>query len=268
MRNRPSGFRLPAVLSAALLAGLLLSALAAPVSASTSATEAESMILGWMNRDRSAAGLVPLRKYHDLAVIAGRRATRMADHNTLSHSVGGNMPNQLDAFDVRWYAYGENIAYSTRTWTVEAAKHIYALWKSSAPHRKLMMSNDFNYVGIGLAYRSSNHKTFGSTVFTESPDHTGAHATMTSASRNGDDVRWSWTGSDIRLQTHTAGLRDYDVQYRVGSGSWVTLRNDTTSTSIILTDRTHGRTYWLRTRATDRRGNYGSWTAGLPIYVP
>jgi uncharacterized protein YkwD len=268
MRDRPSGFRLPAALPAALLAALLLAAFTAPASAATSATEAESMIIGWMNRDRSAAGLVPLQKDHELAVIAGRRATRMADHNSLSHTVGGYLPNQLSARGVRWYAYGENIAYSTRTWTVEAAKHIYALMKGSAPHRRLMMSNDFNYVGMGLAYRSSAHKTFGSLVFTESPDHTGARASFTSGTRNGDDVRWSWTGSDVRLQTHTAGLRDYDVQYRVGSGSWVTLRNNTTSTSILLTNRAHGRSYSLRVRATDRRGNYGYWTAGLSIYVP
>ena len=34
--------------------------------------------------------------------------------------------------------------------------------------------------------------------------------------------RWSWNGYDPRLQTHTAGLRDFDVQYRVGYGSWRT----------------------------------------------
>ena len=43
-------------------------------------------------------------------------------------------------------------------------------------------------------------------------------ARVTGASRSGDDVSWTWNGYDPRLQTHTAGFRDFDVQYRVGSG--------------------------------------------------
>jgi hypothetical protein len=88
---------------------------------------------------------------------------------------------------------------------------------------------------------------------------------MQSAGRSGD-VRWTW--ADVRLQTHTAGMRDVDVQYRVGGGSWVTIRNDTGATSLTMADRNHGRSYSLRVRATDRRGNVGSWTSPSTIYVP
>ena len=59
MRNRPSGRRLPAALLAALLAALTMAVFAAPASAVTSATEAENLIISWMNRDRSAIGLRP-----------------------------------------------------------------------------------------------------------------------------------------------------------------------------------------------------------------
>lgn len=268
MRQPPRGRSLPAALTAAFLALVLLASFAAPASAATSATSAERMIIGWINRDRTNAGLRPLVRDYDLSVISGRRAYRMARYNVMSHTISGNLASQLNARGVRWYMYGENVGYSTAAWTVDAAKALYRMWMNSSPHRALIMSKSFNYIGVGLAYRSSNHKTFGSIVFTESPDHTGARGQITSASRSGDDIRWTWSGYDFRLQTHTAGLRDFDVQYRVGSGDWRTLRNDTTSTSLTLRDRVHGRSYALRVRATDRRGNIGPWTAASRIWVP
>ena len=90
---------------------------------------------------------------------------------------------------------------------------------------------------------------------------------MTRVSRSGDDVRWTWSGYDPRLQTHTAGLRDFDVQYRVGWASWVLLRDNTTQTSITLANRPGGRSYALRVRATDRRGNVGVWSREARIWV-
>jgi uncharacterized protein YkwD len=268
MRTRPSGRRLPAALLAALFAALTMAVFAAPASAATSASQAESLIIGWMNRDRSSAGLQPLRYDSDLAIIAGGRAARMARANVMSHTISGSIPYQLNARHVHWYRYGENIAYSGRTWTLEAARQIYAMWKASPAHHTLMMSRSFNYVGAGLAYRSSNHRTFASMVFAETPDQTGARSWFTKATRSGTDLRWSWTGGDVRLQTHTSGLRDYDLQYRVDNGSWLTLRNNTGTTSVVLAGRVTGHSYALRLRATDRGGNIGTWSAPLPVWVP
>ena len=264
--------RLPRALRALMIAALSFTVLATvsptPAQAAMSAYQAESALLGWINRDRVDRGLSPLVRWYDLAVIAGRRADRMADTNTLSHSVAGNLGSQLNNRNVHWYRYGEAIGYTTARWTEDAAKSLYAMWKRSAPHWRLLMSDDFNYVGVGMDYRSSNRKTFGAIVLTESRDHTGARARFSGASRGGDDLRWSWTGADVRLQTHTAGLRDFDVQYRVNSGSWVTIKNDTTATSLTLEDRVDGRRYSLRVRATDRRGNVGAWTSPSTMYVP
>jgi hypothetical protein len=192
----------------------------------------------------------------------------MASSNTMNHTVGGNLAVQLDYLDVQWYAYGETIGWSTSAWTVDAAKAIYRMWMNSAPHRALLMSNRFNYIGLGLAYRSSNNKTFGSAVMTESRDHTPAVAKIKTKSLSGDDVSWTWTGYDPRLQTHTAGLRDFDVQYRVGYGTWRTIFDNTTSKSLVLLDRVHGQSYAIRVRATDRRGNVGRWTLEQRIWVP
>src|SRR5262249_7745553 len=91
---------------------------------------------------------------------------------------------------------------------------------------------------------------------------------VTGASRSGDDVHWTWNGYDPRLQTHTAGFRDYDVQYRVGTGTWSLIRDNTLSTSITLANRPGGRSYSIRVRATDRRGTVAAWTTGSRIGVP
>lgn len=255
-------------LGAALIAALAVTAFAAPASAATSASTAEAMIIGWVNTDRAAAGLAPLRGDSDLAYIAGVRASRMASSNTMSHSVGGNLGSQLAYRDVQWYRYGETIAWSSASFPVDSARALYRAWMGSPPHRALLLSRDFNYIGLGLARRSSNNRTFGSAVMTESLDHTRAVARVLTRGRNGDDVAWSWNGYDPRLQTHTAGLRDFDVQYRVDSGSWRLLRDNTTLKSIVLRDRVQGHTYGIRVRATDRRGNVGPWSAESRVWVP
>ena len=79
------------------------------------------------------------------------RASRMASSNTMSHTVGGNLADQLDYRDVQWYATARPSRWSTAAWTVDAARAIYRSWMNSAPHRALLMSARFNYIGLGLA---------------------------------------------------------------------------------------------------------------------
>jgi uncharacterized protein YkwD len=268
LASRSPSRRLPRALGAALITALVVTAFAAPVSAATSASTAEAMIIGWVNTDRAAAGLRPLRGDSELAYIAGLRASRMASTNTMSHTVGGNLGNQLAYRGVQWYRYGETIGWSTAGWTVDSARAIYRMWMRSAPHRALLMSTRFNYIGLGLAYRSSNQRTFGSAVMTESVDHTRPVARIKTKSRSGDDLAWTWNGYDPALQTHTAGLRDYDVQYRIGYGAWQTIYDNTTAKSLVLRDRVHGQSYAIRVRATDRRGNVSPWTLEQRLWVP
>jgi uncharacterized protein YkwD len=267
MTRRPRGRRLSVVLPAVLLAALSLSSL--PGSAQASAeTDAESLIISLVNHERSARGLVPLRQINDLVVIAGSRAGKMASANTLSHSVGGDIGRQLDGRGLDWYRYGEAIAYTTSAWADSAARTLFKMWMGSDAHRALLLSTKFNYVGVGLAHRSSDNRTFGTVLMSESPDMNGARSLFTGSKVSGDDITWSWTGADVPLQTHTAGLRDYDVQYRVGSGSWQTTRNDTTSKTITLHSLSSGVGYGVRVRATDRHGNAGAWTAERRVTLP
>ena len=268
MHRTPARRRLAFATRAALIATFAITVFAPTASATTSGSTAESAIISWINSARSARGLVPLRYDNDLAAISGLRSKRMASANVLSHSIGGNLTSQLRSYGVQWYRYGEDIGWSTATWPTNSARAIFNAWMRSAPHRAIILSNRFNYIGVGLAYRSSNRRTYGSAVFAETTDHTRAIARTTAVSRSGDDVRWTWTGYDPRLQTHTAGLRDFDVQYRVNYGSWILLRDNTNSYSITLADRPHGRTYGLRVRATDQRGNVGAWSSERRVWVP
>jgi uncharacterized protein YkwD len=265
MHSPPARRRL--ALPFALIAGLAIAAFA-PTASATSVTTAEQQVIGWINSARSARGLVPLRYDGNLGGLAGLRAARMANSNVLSHTVAGSLSAQLRSYGVQWYRYGEDIGWSTATWPSTSARAIFNAWMGSSGHRALILSSRFNYIGVGLAYRSSNRRTYASAVFTESSDHTKPIARTTGATRSGDDVRWTWTGYDVRLQTHTAGLRDFDVQYRVNYGAWTMLRDNTNQYTLALADRPGGRSYAIRVRGTDQRGNVGAWSSERRVWVP
>lgn len=252
-----------AVLAATMLGGILGTATAPQVDAAISSTERQ--VIKWINADRTARGLRPLREWTALYSIAERRAKIMAETNIMSHTISGNLGSQLTNAGVRWYSKGENIAYTSYPRGLEAAKHIYAMWKRSSIHWAQILSKKFNYVGIGIAYRSSNNRTFAALVFTESPDHTRPIASMTGSNAQQRDITWTWRGADVPLQTHTAGFRDFDVQYRVDTGSWRLIRDNTTATSITLTDRNPGHSYALRVRGRDKAGNVGTWSPELRV---
>ena len=207
----------------------------APASAATSATDAEALIIGWINRDRVCA-LVSSR-CGPTATWAHRRPCAPAgwprQQRHEPQRSAATWPSQLNDYDVSLVPLRRGRSATRRlAWTdgrgqaplLRLEEQLAAL--GDADEHEVQLHRP------GLAYRSSNRRTFGSAVLTESPDHTRPIARINRAVRSGDDLRWTWNGYDPRLQTHTAGLRDFDVQYRVGSGSWVTSRNDTTSKSV------------------------------------
>lgn len=236
-----------------------------PVAAGT-ADNIEASLMAWVNADRQQRGLVPLRKYGKLWTLAGDRAATMASTGVLKHP--SCLSCMLDARGIQWYLNGEVIAWTSWPWGSQAAESIYKSWKASPEHWNLLMSDRFNYLGVGVAYRKSNGTTWASIVLTESKDRTDPWARMTSVSRSGDDITFSWTGADRKLQTHTAGLKNYDVQLKRDSGSWRTIRTGITATTLTLWNRAHGHVYKLRVRARDYRGNVSGWTTKLKIWVP
>jgi len=259
--------RVGILLAASLAALTMLSTVSAPAGAST-ATDMAAQIVRSMNADRVARGLVPYRSWTATTKLATDRAARMASRNTLSHTAaGGNVGSALTSRGIQWYSYGEAIGATGYPYGSKAASHLYSMWKGSSAHRALLFSARFNYVGVGIVYKSSTRTTWASVIFTESRDHTGAIASNGTLGQKGDTITFAWSGHDPRLQTHTAGLRSFDVQYRIDGGIWRTLRNDTTATSLTLSDRPRG-TYGFRVQAADRRGTLGRWTSEVRVAVP
>ena len=248
--------------------GLAVALLSIPPGTTNAATATapERQIMDEVNAARVDGGLAPLRSDWRLWVLADQRAAAMASADVLSHGVAGSLQSALNARDIQWYGHGEVIAFSSASGSA-GASHLFDLWASSPAHWALLVSGSFNYLGVGTS-TSSSGRTYGSIVLTESKDRTGARGAMVSATVVGDDVRWSWRGADPRLQTHTAGLRDFAIQQRTDKGIWVTVSTATTNTARSVLNRPGGHWYGLRVRARDRAGNVGPWSAERRVWVP
>jgi uncharacterized protein YkwD len=237
--------------------------------ASRTTASAEASLLAWTNRDRTALGLRPLRSDRPLVAIAGTRAENLVAASTFSHAAaGGDLAPALTRAGVQWYAWGENIAWGPGGLTGTTVAGIYQAWRKSASHWELLMSPTMNYIGFGVAVRAADGRVFASTVFTESRDHTTPRAKIDGATRSGTTITFAWHGYDAPLQTHWAGLRDYDVWYRVDGGTWRLVRDNTTATSLRLGSRAHGHRYWLMVRARDRAANVGRQSTPISVWVP
>jgi uncharacterized protein YkwD len=244
-------------------------AVPAPAAAATTTTSVATALLKLTNRDRAARGLRPLRADTRLAWIARDRATRLTTASTFSHSAaGGSLTNTLNQQGIQWYAWAENLVYTPGGLRSSTAASLYSSWKHSPSHWAALMSRKLNYVGFGVAVRTSSGRVFASAVLTESRDHTAPGAKIDSVSRSGTTITFRWHGYDAPLQTHWAGLRDFDVWYRVDGGAWRLIRNNTKATSIRLTSRAPGHTYSLVVRARDCASNTGSRSAPVSARVP
>ncbi len=142
------------------------------------------------------------------------------------------------------------------------------MWKHSPDHWALLMSSGYNYLGVGVGYQWSGRATYASIVLSDSPDHSAPTRKMTGVSRSGTTIHFSWTGADTKLQLHTSGLRNFDVEYGVDKNGWTIIRSNTTARSITLTNRPRGHVYWLRVRARDNAGYVSTWSPALRVTVP
>jgi uncharacterized protein YkwD len=287
----PRRLTTPAILPR-MVSGLLAAALALGVAASASggstgsqqpdlrlaattatfdpavAKSMSSQILSSLNRDRVAHGLRAIQPWGALATVATERAGRMAASQTLSHTAaGGNVGVALTSAGIQWYSFGEIIGMTSYAWGGPAASNLYSMWLNSPVHHAIMFSASYNYAGVGIV-RAADGTTWASVVFSESVDHTRPVARNGYLTARGTRVHFTWSGRDIALQTHTAGLRGFYVQYRVDNGAWHTIRSNTTATALTLYNRPHHHSYSFRVRSADRRGNLSAWTAAKRIWVP
>ena len=259
-------------LVATLAAGALTSvgpmANPTPVAATTASTldAMEVTILGWINAERTKRSLVPLRLHSGLVTIANSRAAYMASTQVMKHP--SCVHCLFDNAGIQYYSGTEVIAWSGYAPGDTAAKSLFSAWRNSSLHWGILMSSKYNYFGLGIGYKSGGHGVFMAGEITESKDRTNPWARMGSSSRSSTTVSWAWTGADTKLQTHTAGLKNFDVQYRVDSGTWTTIKSGTTAKSLSLSSRTRGHCYSLRVRARDNLLHVSSYSAAMQVCVP
>ena len=266
----------------ALIVGLLLASVppvgAATTPDATTLAAAETSMIGLLNAQRSALGLVPLRLDSRLTAIARARSADMAAKNYFAHQ----QPDGLWAWDlikgagIVYYAVGEIIGRTGGIVLPDSAVTVAASWKASSAHYALITSAAYNYLGVGLAVDATGRYVW-TTLFIKGPDRSGpvarfttvsnvsstAVSTATSTTKHYVTIRWS--GADVRLQTLTSGVLNYRVQYRLaGTLTWYTL--------VVPTSATYasrylyaGRIYELRVQARDRALNYGPWSATLRL---
>ncbi len=249
----------------ALLA-LVLVMLPASVGATTSSEidAAEATALKLINEQRTDGGLVALRLDSRLATIAGKRAAYMASTGVFSHTQkdGTTAFKMISDADITWYGAGEIIAWNSGTDIQGSAAYAVQSWMNSDGHRAIIMSNDYNYVGFGLAV-ASNGRRYWAGVFLKGPDRTGAWASIGSVGKTKPGaggrvgVTLHWTGADTKLQVLTAGLHYYQAQGRRTGRSWVDY--GTLTTTSTTRQWLHGATYQFRVRARDKNGNWGAW---------
>lgn len=226
----------------------------------------ESTILGWINAERVNRGLVPLRRHAGLVDLAGDRADEMASTGVFKHP--DCVHCLFDQRGIQYWSGTEIISWTSLELSLDAAKSLYNAWRNSSLHWGILMSSKYNYIGLGVADKSATRGTYAAGLLTESRDRTKPWAKMGSASRSGTTVTWTWRGADRKLQTHTAGLKNFVVQYRVDSGSWSTIRTGTTAKSLSLSYRKRGHCYSLRVRSRDNRDLLSAYTSAVTVCVP
>lgn len=111
------------------------------------------VILRLINEERKKAGRPLLTVDSTLEKAAQTKADDMVKNNYFSHTspTYGSPFKMIQDFGISYKAAGENIAGNP---SIEAAVES---WLKSDEHKKNILSNAYNYVGIGVA----NSKTYG-----------------------------------------------------------------------------------------------------------
>ena len=109
-------------------------------------TADEQEVCDLINAKRTAAGLSALKIDSEVQNVARVKAQDMVNNNYFSHTspTYGSPFDMMKSFGITYKAAGENIAgNSSNTGAVNA-------WMNSEGHKANILSNNYNYTGIGV----------------------------------------------------------------------------------------------------------------------
>jgi len=240
---------------------------AAPATAATvdNAGEAETLMLKLVNGERTKRGLRPLRIDTRLGKIARERSGYQAQTDTGSHTHSGGRTvfDLIESANIKWYAAGEIIAQNRFYPTLrDSAEIAIDGWLGSPTHRAILLSDKYNYIGLGFGMNADSERRYWTGVFMRGPDRTKPWAATGSVSKKSAGstkvtVTLRWSGGDRKLQVLTSGLRYYEIQRRRSDRAWRSW-GTTTSTSKKVTWK-RGKTFKFRVRSRDKAGHWGAW---------
>lgn len=112
----------------------------------SSASADEKELLRLINAERTKNGLSELKFSEDLLKVARDKAKDLVDNNYFSHNspTYGSPFDMMKSYGITYKTAGENIAGNS---TLQGA---VTAWMNSEGHRANILSNAYNYTGIGI----------------------------------------------------------------------------------------------------------------------
>lgn len=131
-----------------------------PTTPATTTLSNVDLILKYINEARAANGLPALAKDSKLMDIAQRKSNEMVEKNYFLHTspTYGTPFDMMKNFGITYKTAGENLAGNS------SMKAAVDSWMNSEGHRKNILSNSYNYIGIGVT-KSDKYGYVISTMF-------------------------------------------------------------------------------------------------------
>jgi hypothetical protein len=223
------------ILAAIVVATLLITPTLYATSLHPQANTAESILLNAANRDRTAAGLLPLQWDAALAAAARQHAQRMVRMNTLSHQFPGEPPMQDRARQAgaRFSLVAENVAEGPNV------PGLHTQWMNSPPHRANLLDPGLNAVGIaviqsgGMLFAVEDFASVVPALTLDAQESRVASqiaargiraANSTPDARKTCQLERGWAGSRpasvLRYETADLSRLPEDIDQKVGSGKY------------------------------------------------
>lgn len=111
--------------------------------------EYAEQVAALVNRERKANGLQPVKFSPLLSEAANVRSAELKESFSHTRPNGTSCFTVLKEFGISYYSAAENIAYGQRTPEI-----VMNGWMNSSGHRANILSNNVEYIGVGVVYRN------------------------------------------------------------------------------------------------------------------